>query len=108
MTVLCDVDLLRHHASNLLETMKELGVTNNPRDAGAAPTKRPYVRHTTNQPVLVEARLVVSVKVTDGSYDSSLTLPLNASNEQFENAAKMWLQMMRDALALTSIEESRP
>ena len=51
-----------------------------------------------------EAKIVLSVKVTDGSYDSSISVPVAATVEQRDGAVKLWLDMMKQALALQEVK----
>lgn len=46
-----------------------------------------------------------SVSLTDGSFESSIAVPISAK-DKFEQVAAAWLDMMRKALALTGSEPS--
>lgn len=44
----------------------------------------------------------LSVRVTDGSYESRLLVPISANKEQMDNFAAMWIQALGQAVKLTS------
>ncbi|MCR4373442.1 MAG: hypothetical protein NUW22_01175 [Acidobacteria bacterium] len=50
------------------------------------------------------AQIVLGVKVTDGSYESSISIPIIANKEQRDGAVALWLSMMKQALDLHAIE----
>jgi hypothetical protein len=52
-----------------------------------------------------ELSIKLSVSLTDGSYESSISVPVDAPKGRFEELAAAWLDMMRKALALV---ESAP
>lgn len=47
-----------------------------------------------------QTMIQLSVKVTDGSYDSSISIPVAATKEQQDGAVNLWLSMMKQALEL--------
>lgn len=54
-----------------------------------------------------EISIELSVRVTDGSYESRLLVPITAGKEQMNNFAAMWLQALGRAVKITSVEEIR-
>lgn len=47
----------------------------------------------------------LSVRVTDGSYESRLLVPITAGKEQMDNFAAMWLQALEQAVKITTTSE---
>lgn len=45
--------------------------------------------------------LQMIVRVSDGSYESRLEMPVTATKEQIDNFAKMWIGALSQAVAIT-------
>lgn len=45
------------------------------------------------------------VRVTDGSFESSLTIPVDSTKEQRDKFAQMWVEAMREAFKMNLPQE---
>lgn len=46
----------------------------------------------------------ISVKVSDGSFDASLSFPVTASAQQIKDIVATWMQALDNAVKLTQVE----
>lgn len=54
------------------------------------------------------AKVVVSVKVDDGSFESDVSWPVNASEAERRGALDLWFAMLQRALTVAStVDEGR-
>jgi hypothetical protein len=49
--------------------------------------------------------LQMSVRVSDGSFESKLEIPVNASRDQLNQIAQMWIQALGQAVQITRTPE---
>lgn len=52
-----------------------------------------------------EPFIELSVRVSDGSYESSLRIPVDSTKEQREGLAKTWVGMMAQLLSIPSEQQ---
>jgi len=45
-----------------------------------------------------EVFICVTVSVTDGSFESQLKMPVNATKEQLQNMGEMWITALKNAI----------
>jgi hypothetical protein len=73
------------------------------RDKSLRMTRRPLKQ----VPLQVDRTIDVCVRVSDGSWESKLSIPVKSSPEQFQAAGEMWFGMMLNAVKLLGAPEER-
>jgi len=56
----------------------------------------------------VASKITLSVEVDDGSYVSSISVPIASTVEQRDGAVEMWLSMMKQAVELLAASAEEP
>lgn len=54
-----------------------------------------------------EPFIELSVRVSDGSFESRLTVPVNSTTEQRNGFAKMWIEMLANAVKIPAEGDHR-
>ena len=55
-----------------------------------------------------DEKIILSVKLSDGSFDTEVSLPVSANKEQREKVVEAWFNLIHQALGLCSDENPNP